>query len=81
MAAPAGWRSLPRRLRRTIATGFASLVPLSGAPWPDLPAQGWSIDHQGRPVPRAAPMDCGHPVGEPLTGAEERAWVALRSQL
>jgi hypothetical protein len=53
--------ALTQRLRKAVASGFASLAPLPGAPWPDLPTHGWSVDNAGRPVPLAAPMDCGYP--------------------
>jgi hypothetical protein len=61
------------------------MAPLSGVPWPDLPAQGWTVGCDGTPEPLAAPMDGGgarpYAPAPPLTPEEQRAWVQLRKQL
>jgi hypothetical protein len=79
------WAGMAKRFRSLVETGLGSMAPLSGVPWPDLPAQGWTVGCDGSPEPTAAPMDGGpdwsYRPGLPLTRAEQRAWVQLRKQL
>jgi hypothetical protein len=79
------WTGMARRLRSLMETGLGSMAPLSGVPWPDLPAQGWTVGCDGAAEPPATAGDGGpgwcYRPGQPLSRAEQRTWAELRKQL
>ncbi|GAA0246255.1 hypothetical protein GCM10009539_34520 [Cryptosporangium japonicum] len=60
------WRRRLRRALSAVESGLIAIAPFPGAPWPDLPAQGWVVGADGKPVVIATPMDGGpHWAGPP----------------
>lgn len=60
---PTRWERVARRVYAVVEAGLCAIAPFPRVPWPDLPAQGWTVDADGRPVSIPAPMD-----GGPVTG-------------